>query len=115
MEPNEILRHARLDEKTLEAWVEAGWLIPLPRGGARDFSEIDLARARLIRDLREEIGVNDEGVSVILDLLDQLHGLRRTLTTVLSVTATRADSTDDLRAVSGNIKRRRRVDEEQAF
>ena len=40
------------------------------------FSEADLARARLIQDLRMDFGVNDEGISIILHLLDQLYGLR---------------------------------------
>jgi len=29
------------------------------------FSDLDVARAQLIRDLREDLGVNDEGVSVV--------------------------------------------------
>jgi chaperone modulatory protein CbpM len=33
----------------------------------------DLARIRLIRDLKEDFGVNDEGMSIILHLLDQLN------------------------------------------
>jgi chaperone modulatory protein CbpM len=41
------------------------------------FSDVDLARAQLIRDLRDDFGVNDEGVEVILHLLDQMHGMRR--------------------------------------
>jgi len=44
---------------------------------------MDLARARLIRDLKNDLGVNDEGVGVILHLLDQIHGLRRTLEDLL--------------------------------
>lgn len=67
---------ARLDAAVLEAWVEAGWIIRREDDGP---SELDLARACLIRDLREELGVNDEGVEVVLDLLDQLHGLRAAL------------------------------------
>jgi len=43
------------------------------------FSEIDVARARLIRELQVDFGVNDEGVGVILNLVDQLYGMRRTL------------------------------------
>ena len=43
---------------------------------ALQLSEVDLARARLIRDLRDGIGVNDEGIGVILNLIDQVHGLR---------------------------------------
>ena len=42
-------------------------------------TDVDLARAQLIRDLREDFGVNDEGVSVILHLVDQMHGLRRSM------------------------------------
>jgi chaperone modulatory protein CbpM len=38
-----------------------------------------VARAQLIQDLREEMGVNDEGVALILQLIDQIHGLRRAL------------------------------------
>ena len=33
----------------------------------------DLARIRLIKELKEDFGVNDEGVSIILQLLDQLN------------------------------------------
>ncbi len=42
-------------------------------------SNIDLARARLILDLHGPMGVNDEGIAVVLHLLDQVHGLRRAL------------------------------------
>jgi molecular chaperone DnaK len=41
------------------------------------------AGSQLIRDLGK-LGVNDDGVLVILDLVDQLHGLRRTLRDLLS-------------------------------
>ena len=40
------------------------------------FSDTDVARARLIQDLKGDFGVNDEGIDVILHLVDQLHGLR---------------------------------------
>jgi chaperone modulatory protein CbpM len=63
----------------LEGWMAAGWLTPNADEGIQQFSEIDVARARLIQDLRRDIGVNDAGIGVILDLIDQLHGLRRTL------------------------------------
>ena len=38
---------------------------------------------QLIRDLREDLGVNDEGISVILHLLDQMHGVRRSMQELL--------------------------------
>ncbi len=74
----EFLVHTRLEARVLETWVESGWLVPR-RGDAWRFSEIDAARVQLIRDLKDDLGVNDEGVAVILDLVDQIHGLRRTL------------------------------------
>jgi chaperone modulatory protein CbpM len=83
MERREFLLAAHLEAGALEAWIEEGWLLPRANGEAGPFSEIDLARARLIRDLGE-LGVNDEGIPVILDLVDQLHGLRRTLRDLLS-------------------------------
>jgi chaperone modulatory protein CbpM len=83
-ESREFLLLARLDAASLEAWIEAGWLMPRQAGRERAFSELDLARACLIRDLRERMGVNDEGVAIVLDLLDQVHGLRQALSQVSS-------------------------------
>ena len=76
MEAQEFIRRSHLDTPTLDAWVEAEWLVPLSSGRTFPFSEADLARARLIQDLKGDFGVNDEGISIILHLLDQLHGLR---------------------------------------
>jgi chaperone modulatory protein CbpM len=83
METDEFVAHAPLDAEVLEAWIEAGWLLPRRDGAKRNFFDVDLARAHLIHDL-ERLGVNDEGIPVILDLVDQLHGLRRTLRDLLS-------------------------------
>lgn len=79
----EFLERAQLDDATLETWIEAEWLIPTSRAAGPAFSEADLARARLIRDLTQDIGVNDAGVGVILNLVDQVHGLRSALADVL--------------------------------
>jgi chaperone modulatory protein CbpM len=43
--------------------------------------EISLLRGRsgagtLIQDLKVDFGVNDEGIAIVLHLLDQLYGLR---------------------------------------
>jgi len=75
----EFLIRAHLEHRSLEAWIAAGWLIPPQTEPELMFSDIDLARAQLIRDLREDFGVNDEGISVILHLVDQMHGLRRSM------------------------------------
>jgi chaperone modulatory protein CbpM len=84
----EFLRRVRVDADLLDAWVEAGWLRPQRGHSGWSFSEADLARAHLICDLQVEFDVNDEGIAIALDLLDQVHNLRRTLRGVL--TAVRA-------------------------
>jgi chaperone modulatory protein CbpM len=89
----EFLLRARLDPDTLETWLEAGWLQPSRDGTAQRFSEVDLARARLIRDLEKDTGVNDEGITVVLELVDQVHGLRRTLHSLLAAICVQSEST----------------------
>jgi chaperone modulatory protein CbpM len=76
METQEFIGRSHLDIPTLNAWVEAEWLMPVTSRRKFLFSEADLARARLIQDLKVDFGVNDEGVAIILHLLDQLYGLR---------------------------------------
>jgi chaperone modulatory protein CbpM len=79
----EFLERARLDRGTLTIWVEEEWLIPGRSSHELAFTEMDLARANLIRDLKDNMGVNDEGLGVILHLLDQMHALRRALADTL--------------------------------
>lgn len=73
----EFLLRARLEQGALQTWVAAGWIVPPQTEPEPMFAEVDLARAQLIRDLRDDMGVNDEGIDVILHLVDQMHGLRR--------------------------------------
>ncbi|MET0634298.1 MAG: chaperone modulator CbpM [Xanthobacteraceae bacterium] len=73
----EFLLRCRVERQSLDAWITAGWLVPPQTEPELAFSDVDLARAQLIRDLRDDFGVNDEGVEVILHLLDQMHGMRR--------------------------------------
>jgi chaperone modulatory protein CbpM len=79
MNKQEFLSSAGLQVQTLDVWLEQRWLIPKQSSAGANFSDTDLARAHLIRDLKADFGVNDEGVDVILHLVDQLHGLRRVL------------------------------------
>ena len=83
MQARKFVLQARIDTEELEKWVAAGWLLPSEDSDKRDYSDIDLARAHLIRDLKT-LGVNDEGIPIVLDLVDQLHGLRRVLRGLLT-------------------------------
>ncbi len=75
-----FLDDSRIELHVLEQWVERRWIVP-PHGAAwrGGIEDVDAARAVFIRDLRDDFGVNDEGVDLVLHLVDQLHGLRRML------------------------------------
>ena len=75
----EFMVRARLDDTTLTAWIAEEWIIPHSAAAEPEFAEVDVARAELIRDLKHDLDVNDAGIGVILNLVDQVHGLRRTL------------------------------------
>jgi chaperone modulatory protein CbpM len=79
MNKREFLTCAGLQVQTLDFWLEQRWLIPEQTTLGMSFSDVDLARARLIQDLKTDFGVNDEGIDVVLHVMDQLHGLRRAL------------------------------------
>jgi chaperone modulatory protein CbpM len=83
---------AGLDPSELEVWVAAGWLRPTSGEGTATFTEADVARALLVHDLRRAIGVNDAGVDVILDLIDQLHGLRSALRDVSTTVSMQSET-----------------------
>ena len=78
-----------VDAGTVQVWIEEGWLLPQRDQAGFAFSELDVARARLIRDLKDGIGVNDEGIGIVLDLIDQVHGLRSVLRELLHARAGR--------------------------
>jgi chaperone modulatory protein CbpM len=82
-----FLSHTHIDVQVLENWVEAGWLSPRKETDRGGLSDLDFARALLILDLQKNMGVNDEGIAIILDLLDQIHGLRRKLREIISAAA----------------------------
>jgi chaperone modulatory protein CbpM len=79
----EFQLHLGVDAGTVHVWIEEGWLLPGRDQAGFAFSELDIARARLIRDLKDGIGVNDEGIGVVLNLIDQVHGLRRVVRELL--------------------------------
>jgi chaperone modulatory protein CbpM len=75
----QFLEESGIELRALEQWIEKEWIIPDRAAAAMELSDADAARAILIRDLRSDFGVNDEGVAIVLQLVDQVHGLRRAL------------------------------------
>jgi chaperone modulatory protein CbpM len=79
MNRQDFLAHSGLQVQTLEFWLEQQWIIPEETAAGAAYSDRDVARAHLIKDLKADFGVNDEGIDVILHLMDQIHGLRSVL------------------------------------
>lgn len=77
MNKQEFLSYSGLQAQTLDIWLDQQWIIPEETAAGAQFSDVDVARAHLIHDLKNDLGANDEGIDVILHLMDQLHGLRR--------------------------------------
>ena len=72
LEPDEVI-----------GWVERHWVTPdLDETETWVFTEIDVARVRLIYDLRRDLDIAEDTVPVMLSLLDQVYDLRRTLKAV---------------------------------
>lgn len=80
MTKQQFLTSSGVQLQVLEFWLEQRWLVPDEHAGELHFHEIDVARAHLIRQLKDDLGANDQGIDMILHLMDQVHGLRRALT-----------------------------------
>ena len=69
-----LIREAKeefgIDEQRVVHYIHNEWIAPVEPSR---LDEEDIARARLITELQEVFGVNDEAVPIILHLLDQLY------------------------------------------
>ena len=79
MDEREFRLHLESETTVLEVWISEGWLVPEVTDQGRNFREADIARGQLILDLSNAMGLNQPGVDVVMDLVDQLHSLRATL------------------------------------
>jgi chaperone modulatory protein CbpM len=90
-----------LTEADLRLWLEQDFVRPERRGGELSFREIDVARVRLIRELRADLEVEAPTLPLVLSLLDQLYATRRQLRLVLDAldNPTRQSLADSLSSV----------------
>jgi chaperone modulatory protein CbpM len=75
----ELVAEIQIAPAELTAWIEQEWVLPTRQDQTHVFNEADIARVRLICELRRDMAVNDEAVPVVLQLLDQIYALRDTL------------------------------------
>src|SRR6266478_3965472 len=74
-----LRRHSTLDRRELVTWVENRWVLPERRDRTWIFHDVDVARVELILEIRQEFAIEDDALSLVLGLLDQVYDLRRQL------------------------------------
>ena len=84
-----------IEERELERWIGESWVLPERAREGFVFHEVDVARVRLIVELRRDLAIDDEAMPVVLGLLDQLYALRGRLK---AITAAMDALPPDLRA-----------------
>jgi chaperone modulatory protein CbpM len=80
-----------IGESELRRWIAERWVRPESRGEGYVFHDVDVARVRLIVELRHELAVDDEAMPLVLQLLDQVYTLRRRLRAVCEALETQPD------------------------
>lgn len=83
-----------ITEIELRRWIELSWVRPSLESEAYFFSDIDVARVRMICDIRYACDVEEDTMPLVLSLLDQLYATRRT---VRQLTDAVAEQPDDIR------------------
>lgn len=83
-----------LERSELQHWIACAWVRPDFTGPAEQdyvFHDIDLARLRLIHDLRRILETPEAMMPVVLGLLDQVYDLRGALDTLRRAIATQPE------------------------
>ena len=104
-----VMLVGRVDRVELTQWIELGWVAPERQAGAEPtFSDLDVARVCLIRDLRHDLAIEEETMPLVLSLLDQVYALRRQVNALTG--AIRQQPEEVRRAVLALIDQSRRGD-----
>jgi chaperone modulatory protein CbpM len=72
-----VARIERLTIRDLRSWVREGWVRPAQGEDGPFFDDLDIARVRLLCDLRKDMALSGDTIPVILLLIDRLHKSQR--------------------------------------
>jgi chaperone modulatory protein CbpM len=86
-----ISANSTLTEGALRRWIELGWVLPAVGGQGILFDVTDVARVRLISELHFDLDIEEDTVTLVLSLVDQLYSVRRSLSAVMSAVAAQPD------------------------
>lgn len=66
----------RLTLQELRLWVRKGWVRPEEGAAGLRFDEVDVARIRLLRDLKTDMSISADALPLLLSLIDRLNHTR---------------------------------------
>jgi len=101
--PELLSLHDRLTTMHVERWVARGLLRPSGSGDAWTFEQIDVARVRLLAELADDLGFDDEAVETVIGLVDQVHTLRGQLDLLARALAEQPPATRE--AIAATLRR----------
>jgi chaperone modulatory protein CbpM len=73
---DETIEYYSVSKQFIIKCIEHRWIVPCETEKL-NLDKEDIARILLINDLKNELGVNDEGVPIILHLVDQIHLMKK--------------------------------------
>ena len=87
----------------IERWVARGLLRRAASAEAQGLEPIDLARLRLLNELADDLGLDEDTVGAVVALIDQVHTLRTELRLVAAAIAEQPPQTRE--AIAGALRR----------
>jgi chaperone modulatory protein CbpM len=87
-EEQAIAAVARLTRIQLVSFVEAEIIVPVMTEDGPNYRKIDIMRLELLCELSEQFELQDDALSMVMSLIDQLHGVRAELRSVLNAVET---------------------------
>lgn len=78
-EQSVVAEISRVTLRELRLWVREGWVQPAQGETGPVFDDVDVARIRLLCDLRKDMALPTDALPVVLTLIDHLHATRRDL------------------------------------
>ncbi len=95
--------HAGLTSLRIERWVARGLLRPVGDSDDWRFEQVDVARARLLAELGDDIGLDEDSVEAIVRLIDQVHTLRDQMALLARAIADQPPATRE--AIAASLRR----------
>ena len=80
-----------LEADALQRWIDCGWVLPRHDNDTSYFDDSDVVRVRLICELHYELHIEEDNLSVVLSLMDQLYATRRSLRDILEAVHAQPD------------------------